>query len=135
MQLTMLRSTIQKDIIWFVMPAHMSFCHILGTKILIIITQNNFSSFRLRDNNLRFKDNSLRHRVNSSKYKALTHIQGQPRQQIAGMNADELADEYKKAKQQRDQQKSVGAKKKGMKENKLSYIGTVLSSDTIGTKV
>jgi len=30
---------------------------------------------------------------------------------------------------------SVGAKKKGMKENKLSYIGTVLSSDTAGMKV
>jgi hypothetical protein len=29
---------------------------------------------------------------------------------------------------------SVGAKKKGTKENKLSYIGLVLSSRTIGTK-
>jgi hypothetical protein len=30
---------------------------------------------------------------------------------------------------------SIDAKKKGMKENKLSYIRTVLSSGTIGTKV
>jgi hypothetical protein len=28
----------------------------------------------------------------------------------------------------------VGAKKKGMKENKLSYIGTVLSSDIVGMR-
>ena len=53
------------------MPAHMSFCYILGTRILIIIMHNNFNSFRPRDNNLGFKDNSLRHRVNSFKYKAL----------------------------------------------------------------
>ena len=55
------------------MQAHMSFCHILGTRILIliIIMHNNFNSFRPKDNNLRFKDNSLRHRVNSFKYKAL----------------------------------------------------------------
>ena len=53
------------------MPAHMSFCHILGTRILIIIMCSNFSSFRPRGSNLRFKDNSLRHRVNSFKYKAL----------------------------------------------------------------
>jgi hypothetical protein len=30
---------------------------------------------------------------------------------------------------------SFGARKKGMKENKLSYIGIVLSLDTVGTKV
>jgi hypothetical protein len=30
---------------------------------------------------------------------------------------------------------SIDAKKKGTKENKLSYIGIVLSSDTVGTKV
>jgi hypothetical protein len=30
---------------------------------------------------------------------------------------------------------SVDAKKKGMKESKLSYIGIVLSSNTVGTKV
>ena len=71
MQLAMLRSTTWRDIIWFLMPAHMSFWHILGTRIFIIITHNNFSSFRPKDNNLRFKDNSLRHRVNSFKYKAL----------------------------------------------------------------
>jgi hypothetical protein len=29
---------------------------------------------------------------------------------------------------------SIGAKKKDMKENKLSYIGVVLSSFTVGTK-
>jgi len=29
---------------------------------------------------------------------------------------------------------SVGVKKKGMKENKPSYIGVVLSSDTVGMK-
>jgi hypothetical protein len=30
---------------------------------------------------------------------------------------------------------SVGAKKKGMKENRLSYIGTILSLGTVGMKV
>ena len=55
------------------MPAHMSFCHTLGTRILIIIMRNNFTSFRPRDSCLRFKDNSLRLRVNSYKYKALRH--------------------------------------------------------------
>jgi hypothetical protein len=29
---------------------------------------------------------------------------------------------------------SINAKKKGTKENKLSYIGVALSSDTVGTK-
>jgi hypothetical protein len=29
---------------------------------------------------------------------------------------------------------SIGVKKKGTKENKLSYIGVVLSLDTVGTK-
>jgi hypothetical protein len=60
MQLIMLRSTTPKDIIWFLMPAHMSFCHILGTRILIIIMHN-----------FKFRGSSLRLRVNSSKYKAL----------------------------------------------------------------
>ena len=67
MQLTMLRLTTWRDITWFFMPAHMSFCHILGSRILIVIMYNNFS----RDNNLRFKHNSLRLRVNNFKYKAL----------------------------------------------------------------
>jgi len=30
---------------------------------------------------------------------------------------------------------SIGARKKGMKENRLSYIETILSSNTIGMKV
>jgi hypothetical protein len=29
---------------------------------------------------------------------------------------------------------SISAKKKGLKENKLSYIGVALSLDTVGTK-
>jgi hypothetical protein len=49
----------------------MTFCHILGTRILIIIVHNNFSSFRSRDNNLKFKDNSLKLRVNNFKFMAL----------------------------------------------------------------
>jgi len=53
------------------MPAHMSFCHILGTRILIIIMHNNFRSFRAKDNNPRLKCNSLRRKVNNFKYKAL----------------------------------------------------------------
>ena len=53
------------------MLAHMSFCHILGTKILIIIIHNSFSNFRPKDNNLRFKCNNLRLRVSSFKYKTL----------------------------------------------------------------
>ena len=53
------------------MPARTSLCHILGTRISIIIMHNNFSSFWPRDNNLRSNYNSLRLRVNSSKYKAL----------------------------------------------------------------
>jgi hypothetical protein len=71
MQLTMLRSTTQRDIIWFLMLVHMSFCHILGTRILIVIIHNNFSSFKPKDNNLRFMCNNLRLRVNNFKYKAL----------------------------------------------------------------
>ena len=60
------------------MPAHMSFFHILGTRILIIIMRSNFTSLecktlrlRSKDSNLRFKDNSLMHRVNSFKCKTL----------------------------------------------------------------
>ena len=49
----------------------MSFCHIPGARIFIIITHNNFSSFRPKDNNLRFKCNNLRLRVSSFKYKTL----------------------------------------------------------------
>ena len=67
MQLIMFKLTTQRDTIWFFMLAHMSFCHTLGTRILIIIMHNSFSSFKPRDNNLRFKDNNLRHRVNSFK--------------------------------------------------------------------
>ena len=65
----MLRLTTQKVTIWFLMPARMNFCHIPGTRILIVIMHSNF---RLRDNNFKFKGNSLRLRVNSSKYKALS---------------------------------------------------------------
>ena len=46
------------------MPTHMTSCHTLGIRILIVIMRNNFS-------NLRFKDNSLRLKVNKFKYKAL----------------------------------------------------------------
>ena len=52
MLLIMLRSTIQKDITWFLMPAHMSFCHILGIRIPTVIMHNNF---RTRHNNLKFR--------------------------------------------------------------------------------
>jgi hypothetical protein len=71
MQLIMLRSTTQKDITWFLMLVHMSFCHILGIKILTIIVHNSFSNFRPRDNNLKFKGSSISLRVNSTKNKAL----------------------------------------------------------------
>ena len=57
----MLRSTTLKDIIWFLMPAHMSFCHILGIRIHTVIMHSN----------LKFRGSNLRLRVNSSKYKAL----------------------------------------------------------------
>ena len=46
------------------MPAHMTFYHILGTRILTVVMRNNSSSFMS-------KDNSLRLRVNKFKYKAL----------------------------------------------------------------
>ena len=71
MQLTMLKSTTRRDIICFFMPEHMSFYHILSTKIVMVIIHNNFSSFRPRDSNLMFKCNNLRLRINSFKYKAL----------------------------------------------------------------
>ena len=53
------------------MPAHMSFCYIMGARILVIIMHNSFSNFRPKDNNLRFKCNNLRLRVSSFKYKTL----------------------------------------------------------------
>ena len=46
------------------MPAHTSSCHILGTRILIVIMHSNSS-------NLRSKDNSLQLRVDKFKYMAL----------------------------------------------------------------
>jgi hypothetical protein len=64
MQLIMLRSTIQKDITWFLMPAHTSLCHTLGIRILTVIMRNNSS-------HLKSKDNILRLRVDKFKYRAL----------------------------------------------------------------
>jgi hypothetical protein len=46
----------------------MSFCHILGIRIPIVIMHSNFSP---RDSNLKFRGSNLRLRVNSSKYKVL----------------------------------------------------------------
>ena len=60
MQLTMLRSTIQKDITWFLMPARMSLCHILGIRILIVIMHNNSNSLRFKVNKLKYKVLRLR---------------------------------------------------------------------------
>ena len=64
MQLITLRSIIQKDITWFLMPARTSSRHTLSIRILTVIMRNNSSS-------LRSKDNSLRLRVNKFKHKAL----------------------------------------------------------------
>ena len=64
MQLTTLRSTIQRDITWFLMQAHMSSCHIRGIRILAVIMLSNFSSFRP-------KGKCLRLRINKFKYKDL----------------------------------------------------------------
>ena len=69
MQLTMLRSTIQRDIIWFLMPAHTSSCHILGIRILIVIMLNNSSSLWLRVNKLKYK--VLRLKLKGSRDKKL----------------------------------------------------------------
>ena len=60
MQLLMLRLTIQRDITWFLMPAHRSSCHILDTRILIVIMHNNSSSLRLKVNMLKYKVLRLR---------------------------------------------------------------------------
>ena len=59
-QLTMLRSTIQRDITWFFMPARMSSCHILGTRILIVIMHNNSSNLWLKVSKLKYKVLRLR---------------------------------------------------------------------------
>ena len=64
MQLIMLRSTVQKDITWFLMPAHTSLCYTLVIRILTVIMRNNSS-------NLRSKVNILRLRVDKFKYRAL----------------------------------------------------------------
>jgi hypothetical protein len=69
MQLATLRSTIQKDITWFLMPTHMSSCHILGTRILIVIMHNNSSSLRFMVNKLKYK--VLRLRLKSSRDRKL----------------------------------------------------------------
>ena len=60
MQLTMLRSTIQKDITWFLMPACMNSCHILGIRTLTIIMHSNSSSLWVRINKSKYKDLKLR---------------------------------------------------------------------------
>jgi hypothetical protein len=59
-QLTMPRSTIQRDTTWFLMPAHMSLCHILGIRTLIVIMHSNSSSLRLRINKCKYKDLKFR---------------------------------------------------------------------------
>jgi hypothetical protein len=59
-QLTMLRSTIQRDITWFLMLAHTSSCHTLGIRILIVIMHNNSSSLWLKVNKLKYKVLRLR---------------------------------------------------------------------------
>ena len=60
----MLRSTIQRDIAWFLMPAHTSSCHILGIRILTVIMLSNFrpkgKCLRLRINKFKYKDLKLR---------------------------------------------------------------------------
>ena len=76
MQLTMLRPTVQKDIIWFRMTAHMCCYHILGIRILIIIMHSNFDSLA----------QGQQVQVQGSQ----AQTQGQPRQQVTGMDADEF---------------------------------------------
>jgi hypothetical protein len=69
MQLATLRSTIPKDITWFLMPAHMSSCHILGTRSLIVIMNNNSSSLWFMVNKLKYK--VLRIRLKSNRDRKL----------------------------------------------------------------
>ena len=59
MQLAMLRSTIQRNITWSLMPAHTSSCHTLGIKILITTM---FNSYKFKDNSLRLRVNKLKHK-------------------------------------------------------------------------
>ena len=42
------------------MPAHMSSCHILGIRTLIVIMHNNSNSLWLRINRFKYKDLKLR---------------------------------------------------------------------------
>ena len=60
MQLIMLRLTIQRDITWFLMPAHTSSCHILGIRILTVVMHINSSSLQLRINESKCKDLKLK---------------------------------------------------------------------------
>jgi hypothetical protein len=60
MQLATLRSTIERDITWFLMLARINSCHILGIRILIVIMLNNSSSLWLRVNQSKYKDLKLR---------------------------------------------------------------------------
>ena len=59
----MLRSTTQKDITWFPMPARMNSCHILGTRIVTVIMHNNSNSLWLKVNKLKYKVLRLRLRL------------------------------------------------------------------------
>ena len=59
MQLATLRTTIQRDITLFLMPACTNSCHILGIKILIVIIHSNSNSLRLRINKSKYKDLKL----------------------------------------------------------------------------
>ena len=60
MQLTMLRSTIQRDTTWFLMPVYMSLCHIPGIRTLTVIMHSNSSSLWLRINKSKYKDLKLK---------------------------------------------------------------------------
>jgi hypothetical protein len=69
MQLATLRSTIQRDTTWFLMPVHMSLCHIPGIKTLTVIMHSNSSNLRLRINKFKYKD--LKLKLKSSRDKKL----------------------------------------------------------------
>jgi hypothetical protein len=56
----MLKSTIQRDTIWFLMAVHMSLSHISGIRTLSIIMHSNSSSLWLKINKSKYKDLKLR---------------------------------------------------------------------------
>jgi hypothetical protein len=59
-QHAMLRSTIQRDTTWFLMPVHISLCHIPGIRTLTVIMHNNSSNLWLRINKSKYKDLKLK---------------------------------------------------------------------------